>query len=218
MSGIQWLELFERIKESGKEIVMGTRKMGRVILILVLGLVVITTTAMGAGKVQIVKADRMEWKNAGKEVALTGGVEVRIATDQGAEIVLTAGDVIYSREKNAITATATPKVVQGALNATGESITVDAKTGNIAVAKGTLKGTDATAKADAISIALYTIDLKGAAELTTGMGTFSGASLKLSFTAEGKLDSFVSEQSKGSIEETAPAASPAKKPAPKEKK
>ena len=197
---------------------MCTRKMGRVILILVLGLVVITTTAMGAGKVQIVKADRMEWKNAGKEVALTGGVEVRIAADQGAEIVLTAGDVIYSREKNAVTATATPKVVQGALNATGERITVDAKAGgNITVAKGTLKGADATAKADAISIALYTINLKGAAELTTDMGTFSGASLTLTFTAEGKLDSFVSEQSKGSIEETVPAASPAKKPAPKKK-
>ncbi|MCK5732904.1 MAG: hypothetical protein KAI38_01875, partial [Candidatus Latescibacteria bacterium] len=53
--------------------------------------------------------------------------------------------------------------------------------------------------------------IKGAAELTTEMGTFSGASLKLSFTAEGKLDSFVSEQSKGSIEETAAGASPAKK-------
>ncbi len=190
---------------------MVTRKVGRVLVILALGLVVITTSAMGAGEVQIVKADRMEWKNAGTEVALTGGVEVRIAVAQGAEIVLTAGDVIYSREKNAITATATPKVVQGGLNATGESITVDAKTGNIAVAKGTLKGTDATAKADAISIALYTIDIKGAAELTTGMGTFSGASLKLSFTAEGKLDSFVSEQSKGSREGRAPAASPAKK-------
>ena len=212
------LTLFHGFKESGKEIVMGTRKMGRVLVILALGLVVITTTALGAGKVQIVKADRMEWKNAGKEVALTGGVEVRITVDQGAEIVLTAEDVIYSREKNAVTATATPKVVQGALDATGESITVDAKTGNIAVAKGTLKGTDATAKADAISIALYTIDIKGAAELTTEMGTFSGASLKLSFTAEGKLDSFVSEQSKGSIEEPASAASPAKKPAPKKKK
>ena len=218
MWGILWLEPFERIKESGKEVMMRTRKMGRVILVLVLGLVVITTTAMGAGKVQIVKADRMEWKNAGKQVALSGGVEVRIAADQGAEIVLTAGDVIYSREKNAVTATATPKVVQGALNATGESIMVDAKTGNITVAKGTLKGTDVTAKADAISITLYTINLKGAAELTTDMGTFSGASLILTFTPEGKLDSFVSEQSKGSIEATAPAASPAKKVAPMKKK
>ncbi len=188
---------------------MFTRKVGRALVILAFGLVVITTTALGSGKVQIVKADRMEWKNAGKEVALTGGVEVRIAVAQGAEIVLTAEDVIYRREKNAVTATVTPKVVQGALNAAGESITVDAKTGNIAVAKGTLKGTDSTAKADAISIALYTIDIKGAAELTTEMGIFSGASLRLSFTEEGKLDSFVSEQSKGLIEGTAPVASPA---------
>jgi hypothetical protein len=190
---------------------MVTRKVGRVLVILALGLVVITTTALGSGKVQIVKADRMEWKNGGKEVALTGGVEVRIPVAQGAEIVLTAGDVIYRREKNAVTATVTPKVVQGALNATGESITVDAKTGNIAVAKGTLKGTDATAKGDAISIARYTIDIKGASELTTEMGMFSGVSLKLSFTEEGKLDSFVSEQSKGLIEGTAPVASPVKK-------
>jgi len=174
---------------------------------------------MGQGKVQT-KADRMEWRNGGKEVILTGGVEVRITAGKGAEIVLTAGDVIYSKEKETVTATATPKVVQGALSAAGESITVDAKTGNITVAKGTLKGADATAKADAISIALYEAELKGAAELTTDMGTFSGATLKLSFTAEGKLNRFISEQSKGSIGEPAKptsSAPPAKKPAPTKK-
>ncbi len=198
---------------------MGRRNVGRVLLIVVLGLLVIATTAMGEAKVQT-KADRMEWRDGGKDVALTGGVEVRITAGKGAEIVLTAEDVIYRREKETVTATATPKVVQGVLSAAGESITVDAKTGNITVAKGTLKGADATAKADAISIALYEVELKGAAELTTGMGTFSGTTLKLSFTAEGKLDSFVSEQSKGSIGEPAkpkPPAPPAKKPAPKKK-
>ena len=198
---------------------MGRKNVGRVLLILALGLLVIATTAMGESKVQT-KADRMEWRDGGKEVALTGGAEVRITADKGAEIVLTAEDVIYRREKETVTATATPKVVQGALSAAGESITVDAKTGNITVAKGSLKATDATAKADAISIALYEIELKGAAELSTGMGTFSGTTLKLSFTAEGKLGSFVSEQSKGSIGEPAkptPPAPPAKKPAPKKK-
>jgi len=194
------------------------RGASRIFLMLALGLFVIATTAMG--EVQI-KADRMEWKNAGKEVALTGGVEVRITAGQGAEIVLTASDVIYSKEKETMTATVTPKVVQGALNATGESITVDAKTGNITVAKGTLNGTGVTAKADAISIALYKVDLKGAAELATDMGTFAGAAFKLSFTAEGKLDSFTSEQSKGSIggaskaPKPTPSAPPAKKPEPK---